>query len=104
MDKLLELKKMIEESPVDSVYKEKALQIVNDAVSRGSITEEEKTMLREMMSLGEDISEFLENEHAKAADALGSYVQGLDQTEVETSNDVEQVLSEGEKQLDDLTP
>jgi|GEM_PF-4202967 len=38
------------------------------------------------------------------ADALGPYVQGLDQTEVETSNDVEQALSEGEKQLDDLTP
>lgn len=104
MDKLIQLKKMIEEAPIEDVYKVKALQIVEAAISRGSITEEEKSQLKGIMQLGEEISSFLENEHIKAADALGAYANTMDKAATDTQDGINKAVAEGEEELEKLIP
>ena len=104
MDKLLELKKMIEEASIEAEFKTKALQIVDVAIARGSITDEEKNQLVEMMQLGEEIAEFLENEHLKAADALGSYVAAVDKAGSDAQKDLDDAGAESEEELAKIVP
>lgn len=102
MDKLLELKKMIQDSSIDDEFKEKAIQIVDKAISRGNIDAGELSQLKEIMSLGEDINDFLESEYLKAADDMASYSGQVGRVYDQTQGDIQDAVSEGQVKLDNL--
>lgn len=101
-DKLLKLKKMIEDSNVDQEYKDACLPIVESAIQRGYIEDDEKKKLVEILGNSEETAKFMQSVYNDAADRYGALADNVSQAWSDTSKSVGRAVEDSDQDLSDI--